>query len=93
MAGSRPGDPDRPDGPSDQAPAPTDPAPALPDPARGPRTGTIVFFVAALVAGILAVNVLSALVPGLDGLLAAWPVIVLVLIVGTVGVLVRSLRH
>jgi hypothetical protein len=52
-----------------------------------------VLLVAALVAGILAVNVLSALVPGLDGLLAAWPVVVLVLVVGTVAVLLRSLRR
>jgi hypothetical protein len=52
-----------------------------------------VLLVAALVAGILAVNVLSALVPGLDGLLAVWPVVVLVLVVGTVAVLLRSLRR
>lgn len=57
-----------------------------------PRTRTIVLLVAAIVAGILAVDVLSALIPGMDGLLAGWPVVLLVLVAGTLFVVVRALR-
>jgi hypothetical protein len=49
--------------------------------------------VAAVVVGILALDLLSAVVPGMDGLLAAWPVVVLVLVVGTIVVLGRTMRR
>ena len=45
-----------------------------------------------LVVAILAINVVSALVPGIDGALASLPIVVLILVVGTVLVLARSLR-
>jgi hypothetical protein len=48
--------------------------------------------VATLVAVVLIVNVASALVPGADAALAALPIVVLVLVVGTILVLARSLR-
>ena len=41
---------------------------------------------------ILALNVASALVPGMDGLLASVPVIVAILVGGTIVVMVRVLR-
>jgi hypothetical protein len=53
----------------------------------------VVLIVAALVVGILVLNLLSALVPGMDGFLAAWPVVVLVLVLGTVVVLAGAMRH
>jgi hypothetical protein len=46
-----------------------------------------------MVVGILLVNLASALVPGLDGALAALPIVVLMLVVGTVVILARSLRR
>lgn len=49
--------------------------------------------VAALVMAVLATNVVSALLPGIDGILASLPVVVLVLVIGTLLVLVRSVRR
>ena len=46
-----------------------------------------------LVIAVLAVNVVSALVPGIDAALASLPVVVLLLVVGTVLVLGRSIRR
>lgn len=69
--------PERP--PSDETPA--------------PHARMVVLIVAALVVGILVLNLLSALVPGMDGFLAAWPVVVLVLVLGTVVVLAGAMRH
>ena len=40
----------------------------------------------------LALSIISALIPGLDGTLAAVPLVIVVLVVGTVIVLARSLR-
>jgi hypothetical protein len=58
-----------------------------------PRDRRVVLVVAVLVGALLAVNVISALVPGVDGALASLPIVVLVLVVGTVAVLARSLRR
>jgi hypothetical protein len=60
---------------------------------RGPRTRTVILLVAALAAAVLAVSVLSALVPGLDRVLASVPLVVLLLVAGTTMVLVRTLRR
>ena len=42
--------------------------------------------------GLLALSVISALIPGIDGTLAAAPLVVIGLVVGTVFVLARSVR-
>ncbi len=60
-------------------------------PASAPRDRRVIGLVAALAAGILLVSVVSGLVPGIDGALAALPIIVLLLVVGTAWVLARSL--
>lgn len=52
----------------------------------------VVLIVAAVVVGLLAFSVVSALIPDIDGTLAAVPLIIVVLVVGTVLVLARSLR-
>lgn len=62
-------------------------------PERGPRARTVVLLVAALVAAVLGANLLSALIPGLDGALATVPLIVLLLVGGTTVVLGRTLRR
>ena len=62
-------------------------------PERGPRARTVVLLVAALVAAVLGANLLSALIPGLDGALASVPLIVLILVGGTTVVLGRTLRR
>jgi hypothetical protein len=41
---------------------------------------------------VLGTSLLSALVPGLDGFLAGWPIVMAVLVAGTVLVLARSIR-
>jgi len=56
-----------------------------------PRDRRVVVVLGVLVLAILALNLASALVPGMDGALAAWPLVVLVLVVGTVVILARSL--
>ncbi len=61
------------------------------EPRHVPRDRRVVLLIAALAAGVLLASVASALLPGADGALAAMPVVVLVLVVGTVLVLVRSL--
>lgn len=58
-----------------------------------PRDRRVLLIIAALVVGILLVNLVSALVPGFDGALAALPIVVLILVVGTVVILARSLRR
>ncbi len=39
------------------------------------------------------VSIVSALIPGFDGALASLPIVVLLLLVGTVLLLARSLSH
>jgi hypothetical protein len=51
----------------------------------------VVLVVGLLAIAILAASLASALVPGLDGLLAGWPIVVLLLVVGTLWVLLRAL--
>jgi hypothetical protein len=63
------------------------------EPERGPGARTVILLVAALVAAVLGVNLLSALIPGLDGVLASLPLVVLVLVGGTTVVLGRTLRR
>jgi hypothetical protein len=58
-----------------------------------PRDGRVVVLVAALVVAILAIDLISALVPGVDGALASLPTIVVILVAGTLLILVRSLRR
>lgn len=63
------------------------------DPTPAPRDRTVVLVLAALVVAVLVVNVVSAFVPGMDGALASAPIIVIVLVVGTLLVLVRAIRR
>lgn len=62
-------------------------------PERGPRATTVVLFLAGLVVTVLAVSVLSALVPDIDGPLASLPLVGLLLVGGTVVILGRTLRR
>jgi hypothetical protein len=78
--------------PTEAENAPADTLDGQAEERAAPRTRTIVLLVAAIVAGILAVDVLSALIPGMDRLLAGWPVVLLVLVIGTLFVVVRALR-
>jgi hypothetical protein len=61
---------------------------------RKVRDREVVLLLAAVVIAVLAINLVSGLVPGLDQLLASAPVLVIVLIVGTglvvLGVVRRS---
>ena len=50
----------------------------------------VVLLMGALVVIVLAASGVSALVPGIDGVLAAWPIVMLFLIAGTLWVLGRS---
>lgn len=61
-------------------------------PDGAPRDRLVVLIVGGLVVGLLAFSVVSALIPDIDGTLAAVPLVIAVLVVGTVLVLVRSLR-
>jgi len=63
-----------------------------PDPGadRRVRDLRVVLLLLACVAIVLGLNVISGLVPQIDDVLAGAPVLVLVLIVGTVGVLLFS---
>lgn len=58
-----------------------------------PRDRRVVLVIGALVAVIVVVNIISALVPGIDGALASLPIVVLILVVGTALILARSLRR
>ena len=58
-----------------------------------PRDRRVVLVIGALVAVILVVNIISALVPGIDGALASLPIVMLILVVGTALILARSLRR
>jgi hypothetical protein len=52
----------------------------------------VVGLIAALVVMVLALNVISAFVPVMDGALAGVPVVMAILAVGTVLILLRALR-
>ena len=62
-------------------------------PEQAPRDRKVVVLMAALVITVLAINVVSAVVPGMDGALAPMPIVVLILVVGTLLVLGRSIRR
>ena len=53
----------------------------------------VVGLIAVLVVVVLVLNVVSALVPGMDGALASAPVVVAILIAGTLLILARALRR
>jgi hypothetical protein len=59
---------------------------------QAPRDRRVVLLIGGLVVALLAASVISALVPGIDATLAAVPVVIAILVLGTVVVLVRSLR-
>ena len=59
---------------------------------QAPRDRRVVLLVGGLVVALLAARVVSALVPGIDATLAAVPVVIVILVLGTVLVLLRSLR-
>ena len=61
-------------------------------PAGAPRDRRVFLIIGAIVVGLLAFSVVSALVPDIDGTLAAVPLVIVALVVGTVLVLARSLR-
>lgn len=75
----------RPDGTAGERAAPAD--------RSAPADRRVVGLVVLLVVAVLAVNVVSAMVPGIDAALASLPVVVLLLVVGTVLVLGRSMRR
>ena len=62
-------------------------------PQGAPRDRRVLLVIAVLVVAILAINVVSALLPGMDGALASMPIIVAVLVGGTLLILVRALRN
>ena len=57
------------------------------------RDRRVLLVLSLVVTIILTLNVASALVPGMDGLLASVPVIVAILVGGTIIVLVGALRR
>ena len=61
-------------------------------PAGAPRDRRVFVIVGAVVVGLLAMSVLSALIPDIDGTLAAVPLVIIVLVAGTLLVLARSVR-
>jgi len=61
-------------------------------PPGAPRDRMVVLIIVTLVVALLALSVLSALIPGIDGTLAAAPLVIIMLVLGTVLVLARSLR-
>ncbi len=62
-------------------------------PGGGPRGRTVVLLIGVLVVLVLGVSVVSALLPGLDGLLASLPVVILGLVLGTLVILAGVLRR
>ena len=62
-------------------------------PDGAPRDLRVVLLIGLLVAAVLLVNLVSALLPGMDGALASAPIIVIGLLAGTVLIMLRSLRR
>lgn len=62
-------------------------------PDGAPRDLRVVLLMGLLVAAVLLVNLVSALLPGMDGALASAPIIVIGLAAGTVLIMLRSLRR
>jgi hypothetical protein len=65
----------------------------MPSTPSAPRDRRVIVLLGLVVAGVLATNVMSAMVPGMDGLLASAPVIVAILVGGTALVLAGTLRR
>ena len=61
-------------------------------PQQAPRDRKVLLLLGVLVLAVLVVNVVSALVPGMDGALASMPIVVLLLVIVTVLILGRSIR-
>ena len=61
-------------------------------PAGAPRDRRVFLIIGALVLGLLAFSVVSALIPDIDGTLAAVRLVIIVLVAGTLLVLARSVR-
>ncbi len=62
-------------------------------PERGPRLYAVVLLVTAIVATVLLVIIAGWVVPSVARALASLPVVVIVLVVGTLIVLLRALRR
>ncbi len=62
-------------------------------PSRRPRDRDVLLLLGAVVLGVLAFNVVSGLVPGLDGLLASAPVLIIGLVTVSGLVLLGTLRR
>ena len=62
-------------------------------PRRAPGDGRVVLLIVVLVGAVLALNLLSALVPQLDVVLGSAPIVVVGLVVGTGLILLRLLRR
>ena len=60
---------------------------------RSVRDRDVLLLMALVVVAVLAFNLASALVPGLDQLLSSAPLLVLALVVATVGVLAWSMTR
>ena len=63
------------------------------EPAGSVRDRRVLAVLAVIVVGILALNVASAFVPGLDAALAGLPIVVGLLVAGTLLVLVAAFRR
>jgi hypothetical protein len=61
-------------------------------PQEAPRDRRVALVIGLLVAAILVINVVSAIIPGMDGALASMPIVVAILVGGTIVILVRALR-
>ena len=61
-------------------------------PDQAPRDRKVVMLLASLVIVVLVINVISAVVPGMDGALASMPIVVLILVGGTLLMLYRAMR-
>lgn len=63
----------------------------MPGQEGSPRDRRVVLLIALLVIVVLVINVVSAVVPGMDGALAGLPIVVAVLVAGTMLILARAL--
>ncbi len=60
------------------------------EPPRSARDRDVVALMALVVGAVLALNVISAVIPGMDDVLSSAPVLVILLVVATGGVLLWS---